>query len=227
MRYFELYEKDENSIVIGLMKKAYESLSKEAKEAIDSWEHSNWTNGPLVQHFKANDEVAKEIENVFSPIRNKLPSKVKLYRGLKKEGGHGEWKDAVLESWTTDKRVAEHFAGLRRANSWKSELYDIKSDDEIAKAVSAYEKSGFVKFDNRYYVRNKEYPQYYNIYDSSKQFITDGDDLLKDLTNDNENMKELNQEKLDNAIVLEEDIDRDRIIWITNSVNCKEYIVKK
>lgn len=227
MRYTELLEKSGGDIIIGLAKKAYSSLSHDAKKAIDDWETMNWTSGSLVQHIKANDDIAQEIEKAFEPVRNALPPKITLYRGVRLESGHSEWQNAYLESWTSDRRVAELFAGLRVGDSLKSTLYDIKTDEEIAKAIDQYEKTGFLKFDNHYYVRNKEYPEYYDIYDKNKNYITDGDNLERDLTRDNEEKKKLNSEKLEGSKVFEEEIDRDRIVWITNSLGSKEYIVKK
>lgn len=223
MRSFEFLVE---SNIISMAKKAYGQLSSEAKSAIDHWETANWTEGQLSKHIAANDHVAQEIEAAFKPIRDQLPNKVTLYRGVVNQEDYDSWKKATLTSWTTDKRVAEHFAGLRQAHSWKSVLHKEISDEEIANAVKQYNKTGFLKFKNKYYVQNKEHPKYYNIYDSSKQFITDGDDLEADLKHDQKWSKEINQEKQSKATVFKDQIDKNRIVWITNSANCKEYIVK-
>lgn len=212
---------------INLAKKAYDQLSDQAKVAIDQWEAANWTEGLLAKHISANDKIAQEIEKAFAPVKATLPDQIKLYRGIIKQEDYDSWKKATLESWTDDKRVAEHFAGLRQAHSWKSNLHNVETEEQIKKLVDQYEKTGFLKYQNKYYVRNKEQPQYYNIYDRNKQFVTDGDDLLADLTGDANWKQELNQTKQDKAFVYEEMISKDRIVWITNSVNCKEFIVKK
>jgi hypothetical protein len=227
MRYHELFERGPESTVFGMAKKAYQTLSDLARAAIDKWEAANWTSGPLVQHFKANDEVAQEIKAAFEPVRNLLPETVTLYRGIIKGEGHSEWQDAVLESWSSDKRTAELFAGLRYGPEWTSLLKPEDSEEEIDKLVAKYEKTGYLKFRGRYYVRNKEQPEYYNIYNKSKQFVTDGDDLKSDLMDDSKWNKESNDEKKAKAVVFEEEIPRERIIWITNSANCKEFIVIK
>lgn len=223
MRYNELIESPQ----IGLAKKAYKELSHDARHAIDEWEAMNWTGGSLEQHIKANDDIAKDIAKAFQPVKDALPKKVKLYRGFKPEGDYDGWKNKYLESWTDDKRVAEYFAGLRRSQNGKSNIYDVISDDDIKKLVNQYNDKGYLKYRNHYYIRNKEYPQYYNIYDKNKQFVTDGDNLYQDLKSDNDNLVQMNKEKLDKATVLEKDIDKNDIIWISNQLGSKEYIVRK
>lgn len=227
MRYYELFEEAPDSKIFGMAKRAYQILSDDAKMAIDHWETANWTGGSLEIHIKNNDKVAQEIEAAFSPVRSLLPSKISLYRGIIKQGHYTTWEHGILDSWSSDKRVAEHFAGLRKAEGWKDLRYKVRSEDEINKIVSKYESTGFVKVDNRYYIRNKDHPEYYNIYNSQKSFITDGDDLKKDLMNDVRYAKERNEQLLAKAHVFEEEIDRDRVVWITNSAGCKEFIVRK
>lgn len=219
-------ERAPQSNVFALAKIAYASLGYQAKTALDAWESANWHKGPLQQHLRANDEIAQEIERAFAPVREHLPETVTLFRGIMADENYQDWKDAFLSSWTPDRRVAELFAGLRAGKEWSSTLYPEVSDEEIEKAVRKYEEKGFVKFRNRYYIRNKDMPQYYNIYDNSRQFVTDGDDLARDLHRDNEWNRELNAEKRERATVFEEEIPRDRIIWITNRLDCKEFLVR-
>ncbi len=226
MRYWELMERAPQSNIFALAKIAYRNLSYQARSALDAWESANWHNGPLITHLRANDEIAQEIEQAFAPIRAQLPETITLYRGIMADDNYHTWKDALLSSWTPDRRVAELFAGLRAGKEWSSTLYTEVSDEEIENVVRKYEEKGFVKFRNRYYIRNKEQPEYYNIYDGSRQFVTDGDDLLRDLHRDNEWNKELNAEKNQRGTVFEEEISRDRVVWITNQLNCKEFIVR-
>jgi len=227
MRYIEIIERAPQSNIFGMAKKAYQALSHEAQSAIEKWEIANWTDGDLEKHIKANDDVAKEIEAAFAPIRNSLPVKVSLYRGIIKQGEYTTWQKGILESWSSDKRVAEHFAGLRTSGSWRDLIKKVRSPSEIDQLVAKYEANGFLKLDGRYYIRNRDYPEYYNIYNSRKSFITDGDDLKKDLTSDSEWAEEFNAKLLDKAQVFAEEISRDRIVWITNSAGCKEFIVRK
>lgn len=216
---------------IGMTKKAYASLSSEARQAIDAWETAGWVGGALEKHFLANDHVAQEIETAFAPIRKILPARVKLYRGIVHDSSSTSYKTRHLESWTDDKRVAEHFAGLREVEhqekgvKWRSNLYGEFTDAEIKKAVATYNKSGFVSFNGKKYVKNKDDPAYYNVFSKSNQFITDGDDLETELRSNNQSAKDSNKDKIEKGTVIESMISRDKIIWITNNNHSKEYIV--
>lgn len=217
---------------IGLAKTAYKSLSHDAKNAIDQWETSGWIGGALEKHFVANDHIAQEIEAAFAPIRHALPKMVKLYRGMQADTGHSDsYKTRHLESWTDDKKVAEHFAGLRtpehtdKGVTWHSNLYDEFTEDEIAKAVETFNKHGFVTFKGKRYMRNKDDPQYYNIYDRHRLYVADGDNIAADLRSHSRSIKEINKDKKDQAILVEKMISRDKIVWITNNTHSKEYIV--
>lgn len=215
------------SQAINLARKAYAGLSPEAKSAIDSWESMNWIGGALEQHMLAGDEVAQEIETAFAPVRAVLPQRVRLYRGYVPDEAWTRWQDKHLESWTTDRRVAEHFAGLRaRQDSPNSLLYDGPSDQQIQRAVDQYNRTGYVKFGNKYYVRNREHPQYYNIYNRRREFVTDGDDLKASLKSDQAWMQKLNDERTQRSRLTERDIPREDIVWITNNLGSKEYIVR-
>ena len=213
---------------IGVAKKAYMSLSPEAKHAIDSWESSNWIDGPLEHHFKNNDEIAQEIEQAFKSVRDSIPGQtIKLYRGIIHDNSFKTWEKKYLESWTSDRKVAEHFAGLRSRQDGPSSIHNVVSQEDIDRMVSNYEKTGFLKFSGKYYVRNKEQPKYYNIYDKNKQFVTDGDNIKDDLMSDAKWRAEINKEKLEKGEVIEKDIDKNKIVWLTNNLNSKEYLVKK
>jgi uncharacterized protein YukE len=226
MRYTEIFERAVESNIFGMTKLAYAKLSPAAQNAVESWETLNWTGGVLEQHIRANDAVAQEVEAAFAPVRARLPETITLYRGIIVQDEYRGWENALLQSWTTDRRVAELFAGLRRHGpDYGSLLYSEDDDSEIERVAAAYERTGFAKYKGRYYIRNKEAPQYYNIYDGSRQFVTDGDDLAGDLRRDNAWKKELNQEKQAKAKVFEEEISRDRVVWITNTLNCKEFLV--
>jgi hypothetical protein len=132
-----------------------------------------------------------------------------------------------LESWSSDRRVAEHFAGLRSRQNGPSSLHKVISEPEVDTLVKKYEKTGFLKYAGKYYVRNKDLPQYYNIYDKNKQFVTDGDNLKADLMSDQEWAQKSNDSKLAKGEVIEKEIDKNRIVWLTNNLNSKEYLVKK
>jgi hypothetical protein len=227
MRYSEIFERAVQSDIFGMTKLAYTKLSPAAQKAVESWETMNWTGGVLEQHIRAHDAVAQEVEAAFAPIRARLPETITLYRGIVVQDEYKGWEKALLQSWSSDRRVAELFAGLRRGKKFDSLLYPEVDDTEIDRVVAAYERTGFAKYRGKYYIRNKEQPRYYNIYDSSRQFVTDGDDLADDLRRNNEWNKELNKEKQAKAKVFEEEVSRDRVVWVTNTLNCKEFLVRR
>lgn len=215
------------SKAINLARRAHASLSPEAQSVIDAWESMNWIGGPLEQSVLSGDGIAQEIEAAFAPVRAALPARVRLYRGYVPDEAWTSWQRKHLESWTTDRRVAEHFAGLRaRQDSHNNLLYDVPTDAEIQQAVGQYERTGYVQFGGKYYMRNREHPQYYNIYDRRREFVTDGDDLLASLKSDQAWMQKLNDERQSRSRLEERDIPREDIVWITNKLNSKEYIVR-
>lgn len=221
----------QESAYIGQSKKAYSTLSPEAKNLIDSWESVNWTGGPLEKAIKENSPLAQEIERAFIPVRKTLGRSIKLYRGYIKQNEYHGWKDKFLASWTDDRRVAEYFAGLRITQNGKSSLYEPITDKQIEDAYRQYNKSGFVKFRRHIYKRNDSHPSlkapdYYDIYTLSRNYETDGSDLVQSLKDDQKWFNDLNNEKLAKAVVLEENIPTEKIIWITNNLGSKEFIVR-
>ena len=232
MRYYELFEDAIPSSVFAAAKRAQKTLSFYANQAIDKWETSNWIGGDLEEHFSTMDDIAQEIITAFEPVRLLLPAFSSLYRGVRPDNTYQKWEQKILESWSSDRRVAEHFAGLRavkgygRDVTFPSLLKPVMSADLINHYVGQYERTGFVKVGRRSYVRSKENPRYYQIFNGHEN-ITDGDNLRRDLERDAEWATEVNQELLERGKVFEEEIPRNRVIWLTNSVNCKEFIVMK
>jgi hypothetical protein len=213
---------------INLSLKGWKQLSSEAQEAIDSWESYNWTGGTLEQSVKSNDNIAQEIERVFAPIRENLGKTIKLYRGMTGKMSDEYVNKKFLESWTDSKKIAEGFAGLRGPNGkGKQQLYNTFSDAEIKKAVDQYNKTGFVTFNNKKYTRYKEDPKYFNVWSMSNSHITVSDNLEDWLRSDNEMNIELNTGKLNKIKILEETIKTKDIIWITNNLGSREFIVRK
>lgn len=215
-------------------KKAYASLSPEAKRLIDDWETSNWINGPLEKAILANTPAVQEINSVMEPIRKQIGPKIRLYRGIKTKTAISNWKDKILESWTDDKRVAEYFAGLRtdQGPNGRSLVRPDITDQDIQKAYAEYKQKGFVKFGSKIYKRNDKHPElknpdYYDIYSLNRNWVTDGDDLVWALTHDQEWIRSQNQKYTEGGIVLDEVIPTSRIFWITNKLNSKEFIVRK
>ena len=235
MKLIDLFE----SFEINLSKKIFATLSADAKNAIDRWESTNWTDGPLEKAIKSNDSIAKELYEAFTPIRNLLKRKgnsIKLYRGV--SNNHEEFdKKKFLFSWTDDEKVAEHFAG-RRTTNWKKLVNEPITDEQIQHAVKEYNKRGFVSFRSKLYIRDKNGDDLkdfsgnvvgaMNIYTKDRNHITGvyGNELESLLKDDQDYINEYNQKLLSRGKVLVKMIPVNDIIWLTNNLNSKEYIVK-
>lgn len=223
--YTSIVQPCNESVQISLAKKAWDSLSNEAKLSIEEWERYNWIGGRLEKHIIANDEIARELANAMKPILDSIKGDtVTLYRGTSPKTLD---ESRVLQSWSSSEKVAKHFAGLSSSQiKDKTVLFKVYSEEEIDAAVDQFNKKGFLKFDNRYYVLDKDNNGYYKIYDRDRQFLTDGDDLKSQLIEDNQYKQERNESKPKNSIVLTHTFNKNRIIWITNNLNSKEYIMR-
>lgn len=223
------------SLQISASKKAYKSLSWKAREAIDRWESMSWTDGPLERAVKANDAVAQEIEQAFAPVRAAIPgTHITLYRGIVHRDDYTEWKKGFLTSWTDDKRVAGHFAGHNgwggSSGNWTPRpLYPVRSEKEIQDLVDKYNRTGFAQVDHHKYIRSKDDPKYFNIYSRRYNHVTGSDNFEAHVRSNNEDNKALNvdiQAKLSKGEILTRSIPKSQIIWLTNNLNSKEYIVR-
>lgn len=197
--------------VVGLAKRAYGGLSSEAKNAVDHW-NINWHTGQLEQAYQADSEVAKEIGRAFKPVQERLRSiygdTVPLYRG-EKAGGADSGPGRKLFSWSPLFKLAQNFAS--------DSLHSIPApiaDEAIQRAVDQYERTGFVSFGGKKYKRNKELPEFYDIYDSRNGHIADGDDLGEDLRSGKEWRDEMIAEMKANGDVYAAEVPIDDLVWI-------------
>lgn len=219
----EKQNKDHNfALIVHASIKAYKSLSSNSKRIINDWQRYNWNTGALEKGVQTGSDELNEINKAFLPVKQLLKQKfghnITLYRGQRNHSESDIDKNRKLFSWSYDKNVAAEFA--------HEPLYKETSDGEIARAVEQYNKKGFVKFRGYIYLKSKRYPNSYNIYKASdKDFITDGDDLEHDLKSNQQDTKSLNDSRRKQGSVITRKIDIDKIIWITNQLNSKEFIV--
>jgi hypothetical protein len=205
--------------VVVLAKRAYEGLSPQAKNAVDSW-NVNWHTGQLEQAFQVGSDLAKEVEHAFKPVREKLRSiygdTVPLYRG-EKAGGADSSPGRKLFSWSPLFKLAQNFA----ANSIRGIPAPI-ADEAIQRAVEQYERTGFVSFGGKKFKRNKEMPEYYDIYDRDNNMITDGDDLAEDLRSSKEYRNEMIAEMKAKGDVYAAEVPIDDLVWIPLGANLSQ-----
>jgi hypothetical protein len=196
---------------------AYKTLSVHARDAVDSW-NVNWTIGRLEKAFTANDEIAKEIEQAFAPVKDTIRrvfgDTLTLYRGERKFSGDRD-ANRTLFSWTMDENVARSYA----SNTYR--LPKRIPDEVVEAAISRYERTGFVSFGSKKYIKNPDDPAYYNIY-SGKEMITDGDDIRAELKSTQAFYDELINEAKAKGDVYTTEISLDEIKWIPVGVNLKE-----
>jgi hypothetical protein len=219
MRYHHLTENKDYA----LAKKAKDTLSYEASKALDSWEHMNWDSGTLSADHEAKGEIAQELYAAFRPVRDQMQQRhgdtIRLYRGIQDESGvRGSRK---LFSWTSSKEMAEIFAGRRNVGQKQHEPI---TDDEISAAVARYNKTGFTSFRGHRYKKNKQQPEYYDIFNKNGH-VTDGDDIERELKDKQQMYADHLQRFADDGRVVERDIPINNIVWILMGGNANEYIV--
>jgi len=229
MRYLELIQErqEKNTSLASVMhaaKKAKEQLSYDAKDAIQHWQSSGWDTGPLEKSFRSNNEIAKDITSVGQGIRDALHSAfgntITLYRGQRNYEQHELSSNRILFSWTSDSRVATAFAHNQK-------LTREISDAEIKQAVDQYNRLGWCKFGPYRYKKIVDAPGYYMIY-NKRETVTDGDEatMEADFKRDQTERLEYNKRIKEQGQVVKADVPVDHIVWVTNDLNCKEFIVK-
>jgi hypothetical protein len=106
-------------------------------------------------------------------------------------------------------------------------LYKEITDKEVNDAIKKYNKSGFISFNNYIYVKSKDDPKYFDIFrKQTKEHITDGENISKTLKDIQKTHIKNNKRILSNGKVFEKMVPIDDIVWITNRLDSKEYIVK-
>lgn len=225
MRLIDLFEKDSNlGKIIAAVKKAKMSLPFDAEHVIDNWQRANWSTSKLEKAYSGNgyEEMKNAIDTAFYPVRQVLRTvygdTVPLYRG-EKIYDQSKRENRILYSWTADASIAKQFSNTHVK-------YNELTDEQIKKAVDSYNKTGFTQIGNRRYLRDKEHPEYFLIYDKNRQVITDGDDLEEYLRNIQAQQRERNKEYSNAGQVIQANVPIDDIIWITNDLNSKEFICK-
>ena len=228
MRYAELFERHNKNLnlaaIISAARKAKETLSPEAKSAVDSWQHSNWDSGELEKAFRNNGELAAEITKAFAPvlevIRNVHGSTITLYRGQRKYEQHELTNNRILFSWTGDEKVASHFLYAHKP-------YQEITDAEINAAIQQYEKNGFCKFAGYSFMKSSDNEGFYNQY-KGREFVGDGyeDEMLSDFQERQRDRRESNEENKPTGELVVREVPVELIVWVTNDLNSKEFIVK-
>jgi hypothetical protein len=159
-------------------------------------------------------------QGIRDALHSAFGNSITLYRGQRNYEQHELTANRILFSWTSDPRVATSFAH-------NAKLTREISDEEIKQAIDQYERLGWCKFGGYRYKKISDAPGYYMIY-SKRETITDGDEdtMEEDFKRDQAERRLHNQRVREQGQVVKADIPVDLIVWVTNDLNCKEFIVK-
>lgn len=176
------------------------------------------------------EKIKNQLHQTFTPVReflqNKFGNTIKLYRG--QENIDNKHSRSTL-SWTSDPRVAAFFVGIE---PWEMKLNPI-TDKNISIALMKYHSTGKLEWYGKQYVRTNiatentnvdEY--YYDIYDSSGDMITDGNDIEEELISYKEYLLELiKKREYKKSLIITANIPINDIIWITDRAGQSEFIL--
>jgi hypothetical protein len=220
MRLYHLAE----NLDYSLAKRAFKTLSSQAQDAINAWEWSNWDRGDLSAAFEQNTPIAHEIHQKFEPVREQMRRRygdvITLYRGISPLERPVR-SDRQLFSWTSSRNIARHFAGEDRRYDHLKPI----PDATVEQAIANFRRRGFVTFINHKYMINKHNPKYYEIYDRHGQNITDGDNIERELWDEQKSYNSAISKKSGGRVVSRE-IPVDNIVWVLMGGNANEYIVR-
>ena len=208
--------------VINAANKAKKSLSYDAAKAIEDWQYANWDRSKMQQSYSDKDGLFHEIKLAFDPVKEILHKMfgdtITLHRGQRNFKDSEMTPNRQLFSFSFDEQVAKDFA--------YGKLDKESSADDIDAAVQQYERTGFTTFRGQKF-KKSNHPKYYNIYDRHNNFVTDGvvADLRKDLEEIASHATSYNDDRRSKGSVHTVEVPIDKIFWVTNDLNSKEFIV--
>ncbi len=228
MHILKLVERADSrvSTIFNAARKAEKTLSTDARDALERWLSFNWTTGDLSKDFKdGRGGTFAEVYQAFEPVRNEIRrvygDAVLLYRGMKNNRPREGYdiSDNRLYSWTFDEKVADGYAYPNP--KWEHRPL---SSQQIDALVNRYNQVGFVQYAGRYYKRSKDYPEFYDIYDRNHQFVTDGDDIRKEIEDSESYKQEMIAANAAKGQVAAKRIPVEDIVWLAANSE-KEAIV--
>lgn len=208
--------------VINAANKASKSLSYDAKKAIEDWQYANWDRSKMQQSYHDKDGLFHEIQQAFEPVKSVLKQlfgdTIRLHRGQRHIKDEDKSQNRPLFSFSFDEQVAKDFA--------HGKLDKESSEEDIDAAVKQFERTGFTTFRGQKF-KKTDNPKYYNIYDRRNDFVTDGvvAQLRDDLAKIAQHATSYNDERRARGSVHTIDVPIDKIFWVTNDLNSKEFIV--
>jgi hypothetical protein len=211
--------------VIAAAKRAHDALPWQVQDALERWQNAAWDLNPLQAAYRGDPKRAalrQEMEEAMRPVRRVLREQfgetIILHRGERHYDG-AEEQPRALYSWTLDPGVAADFA--RRARPFRA-----MPQAEIDRIVASYEAKGYAKSGRKRWMRSKENPEYYWIYDR-REVITDGEDLRGELERTRAEMLERNAEIIARGRIYTEAIPVEHIAWVFPDTSQREFLVAR
>ena len=211
--------------VYAAAKRAQAGLSPEADHAVSAWQNANWDVGKLEGAFAGREPSLKiEIEHAFAPVRAVLRREfghtITLHRGQRPiELDQASAPGRVLFSWSADPAEARRFA--------HGPMFKVLTDEQIAAAVSRYEATGYASVGKESYLRIRDDPGYFQIFDGHRDPVTDGDDLAEHLRLQRADAIAANTARMERGQVITQSVPVEDIAWIPGNLLSKEFIVKR
>lgn len=180
------------------------------------------------------NEFAKEIEQAFAPVRNKLKSMmgntITLYRAQHPVEAGTEARNYL--SWTSDKDFAMYHVGVRK------KIKPQYTEQEIKNFEREFKENGVVKITGTSYSLKLEHQKMYNWNDEliefdmisiyqGKEHITDTDsvrDFVNGINKDRADDEAENTKKSERIIKAE--VPLNDVIWVSDRAGQSEFIVK-
>jgi hypothetical protein len=165
----------------------------------------------------------ERLDEMAAPFRDALRAEygdtVKAYRG-ESGGRQSEGRKNILGSYTTDRKVAERFAGVPQARE-----YPVISDEAIATAERQLAETGEATIGGRTYRLTDS--KYIDMYDQNGDLITDTTSIADSVGADNAYAMERNAQRAEAlSRVREVSIPVDDIMAATDRFNQKELIAR-
>lgn len=226
MKLAQLFERADSALasIYAMAKGAEDRLSYDGKRALERWLSFNWDTGSLALDYQNGEGgTFNELYQAFEPIRAQMRkvygSDVLLYRGMK-AGGKVPDNENRLYSWTFDEQVAKEYAFPKQA-----QITEPLSDDQIQRLLQRYDQTGIIRYRSYYVKRQKDDPEFFDLYDQRKQHITVSDDLEQFIRDSEQDIVDRNTEMEESGSVSAKRIPVDDIVWLAANKE-KEVIVK-
>jgi len=229
MKSFIQYLNEEKKINWSKIDSHYKNLPNNLKSHIDKWigispndvksgaEGGIMDSKSLEKNWKAVHKANHKIRQELKQTHGKT---LTVFRGI---GKNGKQKSRILDSYTTNRKVAEHFAG---GGSKSLKPY---SERDIKHHENKLNKSGRTKIGNKHLVHVKDNGEkYISLQDDTGNEITDVPSVRDHIKTSNEFIHRHNKRIKDARSRVEvKQIPINRIVHATNHMNQQEIIVKR